>query len=54
MARIRSEDKDPFVRFLRKGMDAMAIADASTVSIQMANFRLRVTGAERQVAGSRR
>jgi IrrE N-terminal-like domain len=38
------------LRSLKHGMDAAAIADANTVSLQMANFRLRATGAERQAA----
>lgn len=46
--------RDLLVRSLRNGMDATAIAEANTVSLQMANFRLRATGAERQVAASRR
>ena len=46
--------RDLLVRSLRSGLDAAAIAEANTVSIQMANFRLRATGAERQVTASRR
>lgn len=46
--------RDLLVRSLRNGLDAAGIAEANAVSLQMANFRLRATGAERQVAGSRR
>ncbi len=46
--------RDLLLRSLKKGLDAAAIAEANTVSIQMANFRLRATGAERQIAASRR
>jgi Zn-dependent peptidase ImmA (M78 family) len=46
--------RDLLVRSLKQGLDAAAIAEANTVSIQMANFRLRATGAERQIAASRR
>jgi Zn-dependent peptidase ImmA (M78 family) len=46
--------RDLLVRSLKNGLDAAAIAEANTVSIQMANFRLRATGAERQVAATRR
>jgi Zn-dependent peptidase ImmA (M78 family) len=46
--------RDLLVRSLKKGLDAAAIAEANAVSIQMANFRLRATGAERQIAASRR
>jgi Zn-dependent peptidase ImmA (M78 family) len=46
--------RDLLVRSLKNGLDAAAIAEANTVSIQMANFRLRATGAERQVAAFRR
>lgn len=46
--------RDLLVQSLKQGLDAGAIAEANTVSIQMANFRLRATGAERQVAASRR
>lgn len=46
--------RDLLVRSLKSGMDAAAIAETNTVSIQMANFRLRATGAERQVTASRR
>jgi Zn-dependent peptidase ImmA (M78 family) len=46
--------RDLLVRSLKNGLDAVAIAEANTVSIQMANFRLRATGAERQVAAFRR
>ena len=46
--------RELLVRSLRNGLDAAAIAEANTVSIQMANFRLRATGVERQVAASRR
>jgi Zn-dependent peptidase ImmA (M78 family) len=46
--------RDLLVRSLKNGLDAAAIAEANTVSIQMANFRLRATGVERQIAASRR
>lgn len=46
--------RDLLVRSLKNGLDAASIAEANTVSIQMANFRLRATGAERQVAAFRR
>jgi Zn-dependent peptidase ImmA (M78 family) len=46
--------RDLLVRSLRNGLDAAAIAEANTVSIQMANFRLRATGAQRQIAAARR
>jgi Zn-dependent peptidase ImmA (M78 family) len=46
--------RDLLVRSLRSGLDTVAIAEANTVSIQMANFRLRATGAERQVTAARR
>jgi Zn-dependent peptidase ImmA (M78 family) len=45
--------RDLLVRSLKNGLDTAAIAEANTVSIQMANFRLRATGAERQVAARR-
>lgn len=46
--------RDLLVRSLKNGLDAVAIAEDNTVSIQMANFRLRATGAQRQIAASRR
>jgi len=46
--------RDLLVRSLKRGLDAAAIAEANTVSLQMANFRLRATGAERQAAASYR
>jgi Zn-dependent peptidase ImmA (M78 family) len=46
--------RDLLIRSLKNGLDAADIAEANTVSIQMANFRLRATGAERQVAATRR
>jgi Zn-dependent peptidase ImmA (M78 family) len=46
--------RDLLVRSLRTGLDAAAIAEANTVSLQMANFRIRATGVERQIAASRR
>ncbi len=46
--------RDLLVRSLKHGLDAAAIAEANAVSIQMANFRLRATGVERQIAASRR
>jgi Zn-dependent peptidase ImmA (M78 family) len=42
--------RELLVRSLKRGMDATAIAEANTVSLQMANFRLRTTGVERQAA----
>jgi Zn-dependent peptidase ImmA (M78 family) len=38
------------LRSLRRGMSAEAIAAANEVSPQMANFRLRTTGVQRQLA----
>jgi Zn-dependent peptidase ImmA (M78 family) len=46
--------RDLITRSLRNGLDAAAIAEANTVSIQMANFRIRATGAERQVSAASR
>jgi Zn-dependent peptidase ImmA (M78 family) len=46
--------RDLLVRSLKRGLDATAIAEANAVSLQMANFRLRATGAERQAAAWRR
>ena len=40
--------RDLLVRSLRNGLDAAAIAEANTISIQMTNFQLRPTGAERR------
>lgn len=37
------------VKALNSGMDADAIAAANAVSVQMANFRIRTTGALVQV-----
>ena len=38
------------LRSLRRGMNAEAIAAANELSPQMANFRLRTTGVQRQLA----
>jgi Zn-dependent peptidase ImmA (M78 family) len=46
--------RELLLRSLKRGLDAAAIAEANTVSLQMANFRLRATGAERQAATWRR
>ena len=46
--------RDLLTRSLKHGLDAAAIAEANAVSLQMANFRLRATGAERQSAAWRR
>jgi len=46
--------RDLILWSLRRGLDAAAIAAANNVSLQMANFRLRATGAERQAATWRR
>lgn len=46
--------RELLLRSLKRGLDAAAIADANAVSLQMANFRLRATGVERQVATWRR
>jgi Zn-dependent peptidase ImmA (M78 family) len=46
--------RDLLVQSLKGGLDAVAIAEANTVSLQMANFRLRATGVERQAAKWRR
>lgn len=40
--------RDLLLRAVRSGMDASAIAAANTVSTQMANFRIRTTGVQRQ------
>jgi len=42
--------RELLVRSLKRGSDAATIAQANVVSLQMANFRLRATGAERQAA----
>ncbi len=41
--------RDMLVKALNSGMDADVIAAANTVSVQMANFRIRTTGALVQV-----
>jgi Zn-dependent peptidase ImmA (M78 family) len=46
--------RELLVRSLKNGLDAAAIAEENTVSLQMANFRLRATGVERQAATWRR
>lgn len=46
--------RELLVQSLKRGMDAGAIAAANAVSLQMANFRLRTTGVERQAATWRR
>jgi Zn-dependent peptidase ImmA (M78 family) len=46
--------RELLLRSLKHGLDAAAIAEANAVSLQMANFRLRTTGAERQAATWRR
>src|SRR5487761_1348426 len=46
--------RDLLVRSLKRGLDVAAIAEANAVSLQMANFRLRATGAERQATTWRR
>jgi hypothetical protein len=46
--------RDLLVRSLKHSLDVAAIAEANAVSLQMANFRLRATGAERQAAPWRR
>src|SRR6266567_5944406 len=45
--------RDLLVQSLKYGLDAAGIAEANAVSLQMANFRLRATGAQRQVAARR-
>ena len=45
--------RDLLLRALKRGMDAEAIAEANQVSLQMASFRLRTTGVERQAAAWR-
>ncbi len=45
--------RDLLIRSLKYGLDAAGIAEANAVSLQMANFRLRATGAQRQVAARR-
>ena len=42
--------RELLLRSLKRGLDAAAIAEANAVSLQMANFRLRATGVERQAA----
>ena len=42
--------RELLLRSLRRGMNAEAIAAANEVSLQMANFRLRTTGVQRQLA----
>lgn len=42
--------RDLLLRALKRGMDAVAIAEANQVSLQMASFRLRTTGVQRQAA----
>lgn len=42
--------RDLLTRSLKRGLDAASIAEANAVSLQMASFRLRATGAERQAA----
>ncbi len=46
--------RDLLTRSLKHGLDAASIAEANAVSLQMASFRLRATGAERQAAARRR
>lgn len=46
--------RDLLVRSLKHGLDAADIAEANTVSLQMAHFRLRATGVERQAGTWRR
>jgi Zn-dependent peptidase ImmA (M78 family) len=46
--------RDLLIRSLKRGLDAAGIAEVNAVSLQMANFRLRATGAERQVTAWRR
>lgn len=40
--------RELLVRALKRGLDAAAIAERNTVSLQMADFRLRTTGVARQ------
>jgi Zn-dependent peptidase ImmA (M78 family) len=46
--------RELLVRALRQGLDAAGIAEVNSVSLQMANFRLRTTGVQRQAAAWRR
>ncbi len=46
--------RELLLQSLKRGLDAAAIAEVNTVSLQMANFRLRTTGVERQAATRRR
>jgi len=46
--------RELLLRALKQGLDAVGIAEANAVSLQMANFRLRTTGVERQAAAWRR
>ena len=46
--------REMLIRLLKRGLDAAAIAQENQVSLQMANFRLRATGAEQQAATWRR
>lgn len=45
--------RDLLLQCLKRGMDTAAIAEANEVSIQMANFRLRTTGVQRQLDARR-
>lgn len=45
--------RELLLRSLRTGMDVDAIAAANEVSTQMANFRIRTTGVQRQASGWR-
>jgi Zn-dependent peptidase ImmA (M78 family) len=46
--------RELLLRSVKRGMDAAAIAETNKVSLQMANFRLRTTGVDRQAATWRR